>query len=312
MARLTTVGLLVACLGGALLVAFACVPADNRPPPGSLTITVSPSPAVRDGVLTADGWRVTFDRVVVSMGRTSLGNDCASYASASYDRVLDVTSRSDQKLSVLHGLGSCDLRFRVSSPSSDAVLGEGVSETDRTALRAPGGDAHVPSGGVALAVRATATRGAVTKRFTWLFRSRVRYGGCSLTPDSGPAVDLRAEVDQVVDIRIEAEAVLRDDVDASTAALRFEPFAAADADGDGDVTLEELGQVPLAAVRDAGAFEAGTYDFDEDAGLFRAGRPIVIETLGDYVYEILMPTFPRWGGTGACTISAGGRGGGPG
>jgi hypothetical protein len=281
----------------------ACVPADNRPPPGSLTLTVSPSPALQSGVDTADGWHVTFERVVVAMGRAALSDTCNNYAPGTYDRVLDVTSRSGQKLSVIYGLGQCDLRFRVSSPSSDAVLGEGVTEEEKAALRAPGGDAYVPRGGVAIAMKGSATRSGVTKRFLFLFRSRVRYGNCRLDPDAGPGVNLEADVDQVFDIRIEAEAVLRDDVDAA-AALRFEPFAAADKDGDGNVTLDELRAVPIATIRDAGAFEAGTYELDEDAGLFRAGKPIVIETLGDYVYELLAPTLPRWRGTGSCTIGS--------
>src|SRR4029450_9924747 len=101
--------------------------------------------------------------------------------------------------------------------------------------------------------------------------------------DGGPPVDMPSESALVYDIRIEAEAMLRDDVDATTAALRFEPFAAADKDGDGIVPPHELRQVPIETVRDAGAFETGTYELDEEAGLTRQGRPLVITTFGDYV-----------------------------
>ena len=52
-----------------------------------------------------------------------------------------------------------------------------------------------------------------------------------------------------------------------------------------------------------------TYDFDDDAGGFRPGRPIVIATLGDYVYELLVPTFPRFRDVGRCVVGLGGRGG---
>jgi hypothetical protein len=291
----------------------ACVPADDRPTPGKLTLTVSPSPAVQNGVVTADGWSVVFERVMVGIGRASLGNTCARYSDSSYDRLLDVTSKSGQKLSILYGIGQCDLRFRVSSPSSDAVLGEGVSEEQKTAQRTPGSDPYVPLGGIAMDVTGAATRDGVTKRFHLVFRPRVRYANCGLGEDAGNGVNLRSEVEEVFDIRIEAEAVLRDDVDAATASLRFDPFAAADKDGDGMVTLDELRAIPIGSVRDSGAFEAGVYEFDDDAGIFRQGKAVAIESLGDYVYELLLPSLPRFRGTGGCGAGVGqGRGGGPG
>lgn len=302
--------MLSAVVGAAI--AYACVPADNRPTPGALTVTVSPSPAIVSGVVTADGWNVTFDRVLIAIGRTSMSDQCARYSDADYDRLLDVTHKADQKLSILHGIGQCDFRFRVQSPTTDALLGDGVSEDDKTRLRTPGGDPYIPLGGVGIDLAATATRNGTTKRFHLMFRPRVRYGNCKLVPDAGPAVDLASGVDEVFDIRIEAEAVLRDDVDAATASLRFEPFAAADADGDGNVTLDELRKVPISHLRDGGAFEAGTYDFDEDAGVFVAGQPIPIETFGDYVYEVLLPTLPRFRDIGTCTVGVGRRGGGGG
>lgn len=295
----------------------ACVPADTRPVPGSLTVTVSPSPAVAMGVTTADGWNVTFEHVVVSIGHASLGNGCNSYSEANYERIVDVASRGGapedpQKLSILYGIGQCDLRFRVSAPTVDAVLGQDVTEDVKTELRTPGGDPYVPLGGVAIDMAGSAMRGAVTKHFHLTFRPRVRYGNCKLAEDAGPGVDLASSEALTYDIRIEGEALLRDDVDAATAALRFEPFANADKDGDGNVTLDELRLVPIETIRDGGAFEAGTYEFDDDSGTFRQGRAIPITTFGDYVYELLLPSLPRFRDTGNCTFGVGRTSGGPG
>src|SRR6185295_4293199 len=90
-------GLLVArrLLSAATLWATCgCLPADDRPPPGSVTFTVSPSPAVRDGIVTDDGWSMAFTRLVVGIGRTGLSDGCTEYAEARYDRLLDVTKGS--------------------------------------------------------------------------------------------------------------------------------------------------------------------------------------------------------------------------
>jgi len=306
MRRILTLSIL-ACVAGAVaaggLGAFAaCVPADRRPAPGTLTMTVSPSPAVANGVVTADGWAIGFDRVLVAIGNTGLGETCAVYGEANYDRILDVTKQSGQKLGILHGIGQCDVDFRLEGPSVDALLGEGVTPDDKTRLRTPGGDHYVPLGGIAADIAVSATRGGVTKRFQLSVRSRIRYRDCTLVADSGLlAVDLQSNVDLTYDLRVEAEAVLRDDVDAA-APLRFDPFANADTNGDGLVTLEELRAVPIATVRDGGAFEAGTYELD-DAGAVTRGAPIVIETLGDYVYQLLAPTLVRYRDTGTCVAT---------
>jgi hypothetical protein len=306
----------VAVGGASAFASFqGCVPADNRPVPGALTVTVSPSPGILGGVVTADGWAVTFDRVLVAIGAVRLGDTCLTYTEPDYDRVLDVTTKSQQKLSITYAVGTCSFGFRVMPPSSDALLGDGVTEEDKTALRIPGQDAYVPRGGIAYSLVGHATRGDVRKSFQLQFRPRVRYQNCTLTADGGDPVDLPSQASVTYDIRIEAEAVLRDDVDAA-AALRFEPFANADQNGDGQITLDELRGVPIATVRDGGAFEAGTYDID-DAGQVRQGKPIVIETFGDYVYELLLPSIPRFQGAGTCrasirgTLGDGGNGGVP-
>jgi hypothetical protein len=290
----------------AATMAFECVPADTRPAPGTLTFTVSPSPAVAHGVTSADGWSISFDRVLVGIGNEGLGEACSIYGEANYDRILDVTSEANQHLGILHGIGQCDVDFRIAAPSTDAILGDGVTEDDKTRLRTPGGDAYEPSSGIAADVAATATRAGVTKHFHLSFRPRIRYQRCSLDPDAGqPEVDLASNVDLTYDIRIEAEALLRDDVDVA-AHLRFDPFANADKDGDGTVTLDELRAVPIEDVRDGGPFEAGTYEVD-DAGQLTRGKPIVITSFGDYVYLLLAPTLARFRDTGTCIPSARGR-----
>jgi hypothetical protein len=307
--------------------AYACVPADTRPPPGVLTMTVSPSDTVEAGVTTVDGWTIHFDRVFVVMGNESLSDQCTVYGEADYDRVLDVSAGPGQKLGILHGLGRCDVRFRAGPPSTDVVLGASVTPAERTALQIPEPDPYSPTegrgaggSGTAFEIAGTATKDGVTKKFDLIYRRPVRYQRCTTDSpppdasfstlndtvafsDAGDSVNLGQQESVVYDLRIEPEAVFRDDPNPSSAALRFAPFAASDVDQNGEITLDELRAVPITTLRDSGAFEAGTYDFDDDAGVLQRGKPIVIESLGDYVYQLLFPTLPRFRGTGWCVTT---------
>lgn len=290
------------CLIGALSAPFlfpSCLPADDRPPPGRLMVTVSPSPAAQHGTVTADGWALVFRRVLLGIGRVSLGDDCVSYSEARYDRALDVTTVGVQKLSEQFGLGQCDVRFRISPPSADALLGVGVSDTDKTYMRTPGSDRYVPVGGVAVEVDGSASREATTITFRLVFRQTVRYENCGAVVEGRtvPGVNLTGNETVTYDLRIEAERLFLDDVQDASAVLRFDPFAAADStygNADGIVDLEELSKIPIAQLRLSGSYGVGSAD------------PSLITTLEDYVYLLLFATLPRYRDTGTCTPTIGG------
>jgi hypothetical protein len=188
----------------------------------------------------------------------------------------------------------------------------------------PGGGTLSSMGsGVSVDLGGVATKGEMTKRFRIVYRRRVRYQRCTATAppadasaadlnraaalvDAGNPVDLTSNANETFDLRIEPEAIFRDDVNPTAASLRFEAFASGDVDGDGQISLDELRQIPIRSIRDAGEFEAGTYEVD-DAGVLRQGKPIVIETLGDFVYELLVPTLLRFRGVGWCVGTVGRR-----
>lgn len=285
----------------ACLIASACVPADTRPEPGNLSMTVSPSSAVEDGVVTADGWTITFDRVLVGIGDVSLNDQCVRYSGANYDRIIDAKQGKRQKLSILYGLGECDVRFRISPPSSDAIVGAGVTEADKTAMRLPAADSFLPRSGISIDISGRATRGPDTKRFRFVFRPRVRFQRCAGRVEGAAIPTVKLESGKAIgyDIRIEAESLFRDDVRPDAASLRFDPFAGADKNGDDLVTLDELALVPIASIRDAGGFETSTYTSDDDGGI-RRGPALNIVTLADYVYLVLMPFVPRLEDFGPC------------
>jgi hypothetical protein len=312
--------LLVAALSTALLP--ACLPADTRAPPGKLTITVSPSDATLQGLTTDDGFTIAFERVLVSLGHTALDDECNSYSEARYYRLLDLGAGSGQTLGLLFGLGACDVQFRFAPPDSDAVRGAGVTEADDLFMRTPlPNDGYNLESGVALDVVGSASRDGFITHFHWSFRQNLRYSNCGLGDNAAflDGVTLHAGDDLSYDVRIETEALFRDDVDPAKSAFRFAPFAAADlvlGNGDGQVSLDELGRVQGFLVanertgRDVGwrpAVPVEPPSTDNDAGAApdasggeTATAVTIPGSLADFVYLFLVPTLPRFRDVGRC------------
>lgn len=300
----------------------ACLPADTRAAPGELTMTVSPSDATLHGIATADGWTITFDRVLVSMGHTTLDDDCNSYSDARYYRLLDLGAGSGQTLSLLFGLGTCDLQFRFAPPDADAVLGAGITDADEMYMRTPlQDDGYNIDSGVALDVVGSAARDGAVSRFHWSFRQNIRYGNCTFpgASGSGSGVTLLGGDHVTYDIRMPAEALFRDNVDPEHASLHFAPFAAADAlfgNADGEVSLDELRRVPgFVAATDAtgigvswrpatsiappSADGGAPIAVDAGAAADSIATPVAA-SLADFVYVFLVPSMPLFRDGGRC------------
>jgi hypothetical protein len=89
-----------------------------------------------------------------------------------------------------------------------------------------------------LSVAGTAMRAGTTLSFDWSFRQSLDYEGCETVPFEG-------DTSQTLAIQIQSRFLFHDRVDPETAEALFEPYAAADADSDGSITLEELGAAPI-------------------------------------------------------------------
>ncbi len=284
---------------GALLclLGSGCLPDDTRPEPGSVLTTMTGSEAARNSVVTEDGWTLTFGRALLNVGPMQLGDECQKYAEYSepgYDRILDVTRDGAQKVSIMFGLGRCDIDFATTPPSGDAVRGAGVTEADKAALRTPGSDRFVTNDGVVLHLEGAGERAGRRVSFAWDIRQRLFFKKCvvSVKGMEQAGLDLRGGTDLEVDLLAEVEALFRDDVARDGARLRFDPFASADARGDRDgvVTLDELRSVTLQELRTDGAYGVGDA---EDT----------VASLDAYIYRVLWPTFLRYRGTGECSVA---------
>jgi hypothetical protein len=270
--------------------ACACLPADVRPPPGEISVELAAATDAIRTVVTDDGWTVRFDRVVVTLGGVDVeGDDCTEYADADYTRVLDALADRPQKIALVYGLGRCTLELRGRSPEADSLLGDGVTAAEKFDFREPGSDPFVRDAGTAYLVRGEAVRGAVRKTFALRLRTRrLVYREC--TVDGEPLL-LESGGRRSIAISVVPAMLFRSSFDSTQAGLRFEPFARADRDGDGAVTIEELSAVALTDVGLAPPTGPDAPDGSENW-----------KTLGDLVQRGLFPRIVGLGERSRCKV----------
>lgn len=261
---------LFVCAG---MLAIGCLTEDDRPPPGKMVFRGVADAALRDGFSTEDGWTIRYERFIASLGHAS-PEECTMYSDSAYNRILDLRLEGPQHLSVIYALGPCQIDYELSSPNQDSLLGAGVPAEVRDFMRTPGSDDIAKDAGVSIHLRGVATKNGIEKRFEWIFRNRIDYTNCSQTVDGQlvQGIDLSEDEQVNQDLVVHGGALFQDHQKTTKALLVFDPFAAADdvyGDGDGNVTLDELGKVPLADIAIADRF----VDADNDW-----------QTLEEYVY----------------------------
>ena len=143
--------------------------------------------------------------------------------------------------------------------------------------------------GYSVYVEGTATKGAESFTFAWGFTDATGYADCvdvgGGQETSGIVVPDGAAVD--VQLTIHGDHLFYDDLASEDALLRFDHMAAADADMDGVVTLDELDAVDLATIPTGeGTYGVGAGDVD---------------TLGEFV-RASTRTLGHFNGEGHCTV----------
>ena len=222
-----------------------CLPGDERPQPGELLVQVKRSEDVMAGFVTDDGWTLRFDRFVAALGDVALdGAYCVDYGLSTYHRVYDFAAADTSKVSLHYALGTrCSILFWLRSPGDAAVVMAGVSADDLALMRDP--ELDVVRGEllpVSLMVVGEAERDGVRKRFRWLIRKEHRISTCFAGGGIVNDVDLEADNPVVYELEIRPRELFRLlPIDRSP--VEFGRIAAADRDGDGEVTLAELDEV---------------------------------------------------------------------
>ncbi|MBI5532134.1 MAG: hypothetical protein HY898_05445 [Deltaproteobacteria bacterium] len=258
-------------------------------------MTATSDGPLRDGIVaTADGWSVRYDTFLVSAGHASVeGDSCKGYSDPAYNRVLNMLIAGPQMLGIVYALGHCDFDFELSSPYEDSLLGEGVSEQDKTFMRTPATDPYASGAGVSIHVVGKATKGGAEKRFDWSYRFRINFASCEYPTEGGvmKGFDLAQGGSARADVQVRGGTLWQDHLDEAKAALRFQAYADADAihgNNDGEVSLAEIEGVPLSDVATSDRYADGL-----EAGF---------HTLGQYLYNGLFPQVLRYHGDGSCEM----------
>lgn len=286
-------------------VALGCLPKDNRPPPGNLLTTASSDSAVQQGFDTDDGWHIQFTKFIVSPGHSSFhnGGACTSYSNASYEKVLNVLQAGSQKVNLIYALGTCDFGFRLTFPRSDALVGADVSAQDLLTMQTAGTDRFQTTiSGANGYISGIASNQSQTKTFTWLFRQSWTYQSCEVLTDAGlqTSLQLGAYEGETMDIMVRGEQLFQNVTPSYQVQLLFNPIAQADSqygNNDGDVTLDELSNVPISLM--AVSLGSALVDFNVDGGV-----PIPTD-LESFVYQVLYPSMFHYDDSGQCTITPG-------
>ena len=271
------------------LLASACLPDDTRPTPGSVYVTTEASSTTLEGLVTSDGWDISFRRILAGVGNMELeGPGCNSYSEARYSRLFDFTVAAEpQKVGLAYGLGDCDLQLAMRTPSDDALLGIGVTADDVERMRLEELDPWIDEPErTSVYVLGTAARDGIEKQFEWTFRERYRIDNCEPGPNGelGSELDITGQQALLLTVVLHADELFRAS-DAQDAELRFDDLADADADGDGLVTLLELDELIAPPSVEIQADEGAT----------------ATETsVAELIYDTLVPRMARFAGGGPC------------
>jgi hypothetical protein len=243
-------------LAPALALAFVLPGAgcgDNlRDDSGTLDIQIYGEAFIEDGIpadVFTDGWSLSFDSFLVSVGDItagSAGDDSPALADPTY-RIFDLSQSSGGDgfvvvSEIVPGGVYDDVSYRIGGTSS-AVAGNAGAEDV----------AFMNERGYSMYVEGVATRGDETITFAWGFTTATAYQSCQSVAvvDGAPARSV---------LTIHADHLFYDDLISEEPGVRFDAIAAADSDGDGDVTGAELAAVDITGFE---RYQVGSVDVED-------------------------------------------------
>ena len=223
-----------------------------------------------------DGFRLEYDRFLIALGPLRVADRAGDVgAELTETRVFDMTQPGPH---AVESFAEIDARRwdRVSvdvAPAADAVAGNAAA-ADVALMN----DRSLSS-----YVEGTATDGTETYTFAWAFDTDTRFERCrDANGQMGVVVPTGGSAN--VEITVHGDHFVYDDLQSDDAVLRFRALADADANGDFDITLEELDAVTLDRL---------------PADQYGTGGDGSVATLRDYV-ESLSRSLIHFQGEGDC------------
>lgn len=232
-----------------------------------------------------DGWTVRFQRFLIAIGEVSIAEEGKPpVARMPNAKLFDVQKPGPKAVftaSDLPGKPYTHVSFVVGPATASTELGN-ATEADKKLM---------VDNGYSVYVEATLTKDATTKNIAWGFRTNTLYDRCRGERDGKEiegVVVTNGGTDEV-ELTIHGDHFFYDHLQSPEAEVRVENIALADADGDGNVTLDELAQKRLA-------------DLPMENGPYGTGSASNVNDLRAFV-EALSRTLAHFRGEGECLAS---------
>lgn len=247
---------------------------------------IPPDPTGQSGFI--DGWSVSYEHFLVNFANIVVADQTGAVAARMPGEKLVDNHVPDVKSLVafdrIPAKAYAKVGYEIRPATADGAVGPDVDEKLRQKMI---------DEGYAVYVEATATRDGAELHYAWGFAIATRYTDCHSEQGGRDELGLVIRNNAAIDAELttHGDHLYYDRLQSSPdptvpTSLRFDALAAADADGDGELTLAELDAVSMAKL-------VGTYD---PSG-FRA------RTLAEFVTH-LARTVGHFRGEGECDIEA--------
>ncbi|HEU4406174.1 MAG TPA: hypothetical protein VFS43_12995 [Polyangiaceae bacterium] len=273
------------CLLAALPLALAACGDDDPAEggaPGTISFTTYGEDYIEQQIPAEDvedGWAITYDKFLIVLGRVRVATAGGELGGEMGGSTLFNLKTPGQKPVASFEVPSRTwdaVSYQIGPLDGSTQLGPGATEADRALLSAP--NASVYAAG-------SATKGGVTKTFKWLFVKPTLLESCEGEKDGREVLGAAVTAGNAdpIELTIHGDHLFYDDLQSPEAKLRFDAIAAADANNDDEVTLDELRAVPLSSLT-VGTYGTGSADIND---------------LGAFV-EALSQTLGHFRGEGEC------------
>lgn len=188
-----------------------------------------------------NGWTVRYTKFLVNLGAVRLATSASAAPSGTLAgfRVFDLHTLTGPLVigtfSNVSAVRQADVGYALAPVDASSSAGNATA-ADVTLMRA---------GSYAVYVEGTASKAGVADvRFRWGFTGRTDFSDCHDSTEQ-PGVAVPTSGTASMQLTLHGDHLFYDDLQSPDARLRFDAIAAADANGDREVTLDELGAVQL-------------------------------------------------------------------